>query len=172
MNEPLTKVFVYGTLQPGEVNYSICADWVIEIEPAIAYGQLFALPFGYPAMTSGTNPVYGVVLSFIDAAILEILDEFEQHEPTTFAFYTPNQLLEQNQYQRQRIPIFHHNGQPKSSAWAYLMTQTQIDRLVAVPIPDGRWKNYRATSISHYQTELDSVESVDLRDLTTIKNFN
>jgi gamma-glutamylcyclotransferase (GGCT)/AIG2-like uncharacterized protein YtfP len=148
MNEHLTDIFVYGTLQPGEVNYFICADQVVKEEPAIAYGQLFALPFGYPAMISGTDPVFGTVLSFADATILEILDEFEQHEPATFAFYAPDQLLEQNQYQRQQIPVFDHNGQSKGCAWAYLMTPTQIDRLAAVPIPGGQWKNYCSTSTS------------------------
>jgi gamma-glutamylcyclotransferase (GGCT)/AIG2-like uncharacterized protein YtfP len=47
----MLKVFVYGTLKPGERNYQrYCGDRVITQVPAIVPGKLFALPFGYPAL--------------------------------------------------------------------------------------------------------------------------
>jgi gamma-glutamylcyclotransferase (GGCT)/AIG2-like uncharacterized protein YtfP len=138
---PLINVFVYGTLQPGEVNYDICADKVVTVQPAIALGQLFALPFGYPAMTPGRNLIYGSVLSFAQPEILAILDEFEQHEPETFASYAPSHSLEQNQYQRQQILVFDRDQNEQGTAWTYLMTQLQIDRLGGISIPDGRWSS-------------------------------
>ncbi|NET53980.1 MAG: gamma-glutamylcyclotransferase, partial [Merismopedia sp. SIO2A8] len=47
-HEQDTKVFVYGTLKPGEVNYDqYCASKVVEEIRAIAFGELFDLPIGY-----------------------------------------------------------------------------------------------------------------------------
>lgn len=46
-SDNLVKVFVYGTLKPGESNYQRYCDRssVVESQRAIALGQLFALPF-------------------------------------------------------------------------------------------------------------------------------
>ncbi len=43
----LLRVFVYGTLKPGEVNYQkYCNGKVVEQERALTLGQLFALQDG------------------------------------------------------------------------------------------------------------------------------
>ena len=65
------KVFVYGTLKPGECNYRrYCEGKVVEALPAIARGQLFALPIGYPAMVAGEGIVCGFLLRFANCGIL------------------------------------------------------------------------------------------------------
>lgn len=52
------RVFVYGTLKPGEANYKrYCAGKVIDVKIALVQGKLFALPMGYPAMTLGDRQV-------------------------------------------------------------------------------------------------------------------
>ncbi len=70
------QVFVYGTLKPGERNYQrYCAGKVVEAQRAFTLGRLFALPMGYPAMTTGADIVHGYLLTFADLAILDALDE-------------------------------------------------------------------------------------------------
>lgn len=135
-NHPLTtsliRVFVYGTLKPGEAYYPhYCAPWVIKAEPAIAYGILFALPLGYPAMALGASPVQGFVLSFADVAILERLDELEN--------YQASRIAGENDYQRQEVPVFYRDGEPTVPAWAYLMDLEKINRLGGQFLPDGCW---------------------------------
>jgi len=67
----LVRVFVYGTLKPGEANYKrYCANKVVDVKKAFAQGKLFALPMGYPAMTLGDSQVYGYLLSFSNPRIL------------------------------------------------------------------------------------------------------
>ncbi len=134
------RVFVYGTLKPGERGYHLCAGEVIAARPAIALGELYALPFGYPAMTPGTRPVYGFLLSFRQSHILSVLDLYEQHDSTTFHHYAPTQVIDQNQYSRRQIELLDNEHSPIGSAWAYLMSVSQVQRLGGVLLPDGRWQ--------------------------------
>ena|SRR6476646_866461 len=126
------RVFVYGTLKPGEVNYQrYCAGKVVAATPAIARGQLFALSLGYPAMTIGTQLVHGFLLYFDDPAILVRLDALED--------FVPGRSPEQNEYQREVITVFDSEGQLLGKAWAYLMHLQRIQQLRGVSLPSGIW---------------------------------
>lgn len=128
----MLKVFVYGTLKPGEKNYDrYCREWVLTAETAIALGQLYDLPCGYPAMTSGRSPVYGFLLSFDNPDVLLLLDELED--------YCPNRPPEQNEYLRVKVEVYSLNYQPLGKAWAYQMDLPQVQRLRGIFIPDGKW---------------------------------
>jgi gamma-glutamylcyclotransferase (GGCT)/AIG2-like uncharacterized protein YtfP len=128
----LLKVFVYGTLKPGECNYQpYCAGRVIEVHPAIAFGQLYDLPLGYPAMTLGNSAVQGYLLTLTDSAALDILDELED--------YHPQRSPDQNEYIRQRVDTFNLNHQPLGPAWAYLMELEQVKRLDGILLPQAIW---------------------------------
>lgn len=127
----MLKVFVYGTLKPGESNYlRYCAGKVVEEISAIAYGQLFALPVGYPAMTIGDRPIHGYLLT-LDPHLLETLDTLED--------YHPHRLLEENYYNRSEIEIFTPDGQSLGLGWAYFMTVEKIKSLGGIPIPSNCW---------------------------------
>lgn len=129
------KIFVYGTLKPEETNYQrYCAGKVVEAKRAIAFGQLFDLPLGYPAMTIGASPVQGFLLTFADPNVLSILDELED--------YDPQRLPEENEYYRQQIDIYSPTGQALGLAWVYLMTSKQVQYLEGSPIPSGWWSGY------------------------------
>ncbi len=129
------KVFVYGTLKPGEANFHrYCVGKVVEEKRAIAYGQLFDLPLGYPAMTLGESRVHGFLLSFADPATLSLLDELED--------YNPHRTPAENEYNRQQIEIHTPSGQALGLAWAYLMTFEQVQRLQGIPIASGCWSSY------------------------------
>ncbi|MDJ1169877.1 gamma-glutamylcyclotransferase [Roseofilum sp. BLCC_M154] len=128
------KVFVYGTLKPGEVNYRrYCEGKIVKEEEAIAWGRLFLLPMpmGYPALTVGANRIQGYLLSFQDANLLNQLDQLEG--------YHPDSPLEDNQYLRQSIPVFRPTGEPLGDALAYLMSVAKIEQYGGTELPDGCW---------------------------------
>lgn len=129
------NVFVYGTLKPGESNYQrYCASKVLERKRAIAFGKLFALPFGYPAMTKGESPVQGFLLSFPTQEILHHLDLLEG--------FSSSRSVEQREYDRQLIETYNSAFVPLGLAWVYLMTPEQVHYLNGVCLPDGWWSSY------------------------------
>ncbi len=138
----LLKVFVYGTLKPGECNYQrYCGDRVVEAIEAIARGRLFDLPLGYPALIPGDSPVWGVLLSFANASVLRDLDLLED--------YDPDREAELNEYCRCQIEVFHPplseggriwaDCQSLGLAWAYLMAPDRVRCLGGVAIASGWW---------------------------------
>ena len=135
----LLRVFVYGTLKPGEYYYDrYCAAKVVEAQAAFAYGQLFDLPLGYPAMTMGNFRVYGFVLSFADPDVLQELDELED--------YAIDRPADQNEYVRVETETFSPDHQPLGSAWVYLMNLEQAKRSGGVLLPDGCWTSSKSNS--------------------------
>ena len=130
----LIHVFVYGTLKPGECNYQrYCHGRVITQRPAFAQGKLYALSLGYPGMVAGKGIVQGVILSFSDPNIFLDLDQLED--------YQPHRPPKENEYQRQKIPVFDLNHQPLGLVWAYLMDIQKVQFYSGVLIPNGCWKN-------------------------------
>jgi gamma-glutamylcyclotransferase (GGCT)/AIG2-like uncharacterized protein YtfP len=128
----MLRVFVYGTLKPGERYYSqYCQGRVVESCAAIAYGHLYDLPFGYPAMISGDRPIQGYVLTFADATTWHDLDELED--------YNPNRPSEENEYDRYQIEVFSLAGESMGCAWAYLMTLERVQKIGGVHLPQGVW---------------------------------
>lgn len=136
----MVQVFVYGTLKPGECNYQrYCAGLVVETKSAIALGQLFSLPLGYPAMIPGNSPVHGFVLSFSTNDILHQLDWLED--------YDPQRPATENEYNRQQISIYDTAINPLGTAWAYLMTWEQIQTHCGVLVPNGCWSSFTCESV-------------------------
>lgn len=130
----MLKVFVYGTLKPGECNYQrFCAGKVVEEKRASVQGHLFALPIGYPAMTPGDGRVQGYLLTFADPEVLQVLDLLED--------YHPERLPEDNQYNRQLIETFNLAGEPLETAWAYLMSPLKVRSCGGIFLPSGWWSN-------------------------------
>ena len=128
------RVFVYGTLKPDQANFEkYCAGKVIAQQQAIAYGELFALPMGYPAMIVGNSPVYGYLLSFKDDSILESLDELEDYQSDRGSI----ENLTENLYNRQQIEVFDNKGISLGTAWAYFMTLDQVTKFDGIPQPNG-----------------------------------
>ena len=131
-NNQLTKVFVYGTLKPGEANYQqFCAKYVVAARQAIALGELFDLPLGYPAMTPGNFKVYGFLLSFANPEILQQLDWLED--------YDPQRAIAENEYYRQQIEVYDTALVPIGTAWTYLMSPKQVRAFGGVFLPGGCW---------------------------------
>jgi gamma-glutamylcyclotransferase (GGCT)/AIG2-like uncharacterized protein YtfP len=129
---PDMRIFVYGTLKPGEANYQkYCAGLVINTQRAFVHGDLFALPMGYPAMTFGNGQVQGYLLSFLDSGILKALDDLEG--------YQPDRSMSENIYNREYIQIFSPQHLSLGEAWSYLMNLDQVKRLGGISQSDGWW---------------------------------
>ncbi|HEY9829105.1 MAG TPA: gamma-glutamylcyclotransferase [Stenomitos sp.] len=126
------KVFVYGTLKPGEINYDrYCVGKVLQEKPAIAYGQLYHLSLGYPGLILGDGQVQGFLLTFADSTIFESLDELED--------YDPNRRPEDNEYNRAQVEVYDLVGQSLGLAWVYFMTVEKVQYFKGTLIPSGCW---------------------------------
>ena len=82
-------------------------------------------------MTVGESPIQCFVLTFTDAAILNILAELED--------YDPNSSETENEYNRQLIETFDLSGKSLGMVWVYLMSSERIQRLGGVKISSGCW---------------------------------
>ncbi|NJL11168.1 MAG: gamma-glutamylcyclotransferase [Calothrix sp. SM1_7_51] len=131
-NPGLLRVFVYGTLKPGEENYErYCGEKVTSATIAMTMGKLFDLTPGYPGMTSGDSPVWGYFLEFADGEVLTLLDELEDYQPT--------RQKSENLYNRQELEIYDQQGLSLGKAWVYLMTQELVNQLGGIHLPNGWW---------------------------------
>ena len=131
-NTGLLRVFVYGTLKPGEANYEFyCASEVVEAKKAWTRGELYSLPQGYPAMTTGNDKVYGYLLSFNYSDVLSSLDELED--------YHPQRPSKENLYNRTQVEIFDLENNSLCCAWAYFMDFMIIFQLKGIPQANGWW---------------------------------
>jgi gamma-glutamylcyclotransferase (GGCT)/AIG2-like uncharacterized protein YtfP len=126
------RVFVYGTLKPGKVNYArYCSDRVLHSIPAQVRGQLFELSLGYPGMTSGETWVQGYLLNFANEAALEALDCLED--------YQPHRPEPQNEYQRTEVEVFDREGRSLGFAWTYFMTLQKVQQYNGRWLATGEW---------------------------------
>ncbi|RSM60032.1 gamma-glutamylcyclotransferase [Kibdelosporangium aridum] len=86
------RVFVYGTLKPGESAWELVEPWV-DGEPyqASITGEVFDTGFGYPGLKRGTDQVPGWVLPLRSPkAALATLDSYEGDEYRRIRVKTPD----------------------------------------------------------------------------------
>ena len=135
MNQPNLKVFVYGTLKPGEINYTHYCDRHIQSQ-TIAYtkGILYHLPVGYPAMTEGDKQVKGFLLTFTNSSILSNLDLLED--------YQAQRSADLNEYYRRLVPVYSLENQLIDKAWAYFMTPQRVKQYRGSIITSGWWTEH------------------------------
>jgi gamma-glutamylcyclotransferase (GGCT)/AIG2-like uncharacterized protein YtfP len=116
------RVFVYGTLKPGgRYHEPYCGGRVRSYCEAIAYGDLYDLPVGYPAMTKGDRPIQGVVLTLTHPDDLRHIDQLEGHDP--------DRPSDENEYERSHVEVFDLQGQSLGTVWMYWMPLERVHRL-------------------------------------------
>ena len=126
------KVFVYGTLKPGEANYQHYCQGMVKTQiPAYTLGNLYALPFGYPAMTVGKNQVRGVLLEFSDSQVLSSLDRLED--------YQEQRASNLNEYYRSLTLVYTLDDRPIAKAWAYYMKSDRVRQYGGIEVVSGDW---------------------------------
>lgn len=138
-----TRIFVYGTLKPGNAAYQkFCQQWQPQCQAAIVHGRLYHLPIGYPALviSATAQVVHGWLLTFSNSDILLLLDQYEQHDPEKMAQYYPGVLLSETAYQRTLVNTLSPDHAAMAQAHAYTMTHTQTQLLQGQHIPSGNWE--------------------------------
>jgi gamma-glutamylcyclotransferase (GGCT)/AIG2-like uncharacterized protein YtfP len=112
----LDALFVYGTLMPGHLRWSMIAPHAVDHRPAVVPGQLYDTGHGWPAAAFGTTPwgrtVPGWLVWFPAAtlaALLPQLDAMEGIGPVPDRTTDP--------YVRIRVPI-----DSVTEAWGYHAT--------------------------------------------------
>jgi gamma-glutamylcyclotransferase (GGCT)/AIG2-like uncharacterized protein YtfP len=126
------RVFVYGTLMPGEVNHrTYCELFHPRVTIASVRGRLFRLPAGYPALVPGELWIEGRLLEFENGSVLSVLDELED--------YQPSRPSSDNEYDREEVAIFNPAGEALGVAWTYRMTEEKARRFQGVPIDGTSW---------------------------------
>jgi gamma-glutamylcyclotransferase (GGCT)/AIG2-like uncharacterized protein YtfP len=116
------RLFVYGTLAPGDEAWPVLEPWVVgePVADAVA-GRLYDTGRGYPAATFETlgSLVHGTVVTLDPArapAALDILDRYEGHE-------------------YERISVRTETGLDAATyVWIAPLTGCK-------PVPGGRWKD-------------------------------
>ncbi len=132
MKQP--RVFVYGTLKPGEANYPhYCRGEVLECQPAFIWGRLYHLNLGYPAVTPGTDRVFGYCLRLPNLETLARLDQLED--------FDPRQSPLKNEYNRRLATIYALTEEGLGKAWVYWMSLSQIQHYQGEYCPTGAWQS-------------------------------
>ncbi len=129
------KVFVYGTLMPGECNHKPYCQSQIK-PPAAGYvlGKIYHLShFGYPGVCEGDDKVWGYCLTFPTGFSLADLDDLED--------YKPGRDSQLNVYERLWEDIFNPQGKVMGKAWLYRMGSAKIQDYGGIYLPTGRWSS-------------------------------
>jgi gamma-glutamylcyclotransferase (GGCT)/AIG2-like uncharacterized protein YtfP len=129
-HEILDRLFVYGTLRSGLTARSLMANSVQRWVPAVARGQLWAFPMGYPGFVEGPGEVVGEVCWLGDlAATFALLDAYEGVDFTRVI---------------RKVKLA--DGE-ELWAWIYLLTDSSAVRL-GEHITDGDW-------VRHWSSQLE-----------------
>jgi gamma-glutamylcyclotransferase (GGCT)/AIG2-like uncharacterized protein YtfP len=126
------EFFVYGTLRPGQPNFSRVARLVVGVEPAVLPGHVLygrGLPFPYAA--PGRGRVVGDMLRITPRGMpraLLILDALEGYHGEG----------RRNHYDRRRVSVAGSTG--TRPAWVYLAGGHVLSRLTPdLLLPGGDW---------------------------------
>lgn len=136
-----TKIFVYGTLMKGFVNYKKYLQGnVISVERAKTKGKLYHMENkGYPALNKGDDDVYGEVITLkSDSIIMENIDKLEQcHE----------KYKNENEYNKEVMKIKVGERSYELNTYMYNFENPNSKNNEFIHIPSGDWKKYMLGSL-------------------------
>lgn len=118
------RLFVYGSLKPGEGRWPLIADLVEDVGPAWTSGTLVATPYGWPAATfDGDGTVHGHLLRPRVGARDELIRRCDRIEG------------EGELFRRVVVAVDGRDGTVEATAYEWLGR----DDPPGEPVPDGRW---------------------------------
>jgi gamma-glutamylcyclotransferase (GGCT)/AIG2-like uncharacterized protein YtfP len=148
-------MFFYGTLQRGQRNHDLYCRGAIRVEGAAVWGELYDLPFGYPALVVPEESIHAIGTGdpAKDAEKQRRLGRERlapQEGPRVFgelfAFDDPVSRLppldrlegfdpadESSPYRRVLLPVETEEG-TVTLAWAYVVKESS-----GAYLPEGRW---------------------------------
>ncbi len=127
----IQRIFVYGTLRPGQSAYSLIAKSVASHIPATTLGQLVALPAGYPGLLSrGNGRVVGDLLTLArdmsPGSVEESLRALDRYEG--------------DEYDRELREVSLGDG-TNARAWCYVLREAALTEGWRV-VESGDWLRY------------------------------
>ncbi|MDP4160847.1 MAG: gamma-glutamylcyclotransferase family protein [Bacillota bacterium] len=131
----VNKVFVYGTLLSGLSNHRVVKPYVVDCKAAKTVGQLYHLPYGYPAVidSDSEQKIIGELLELKEAEpALKALDRLE-------GYIGPGDR--RNLYERivQEVVM---TDCSRVLAYIYVWANPEkLDRIGEL-VPDGDWRAY------------------------------
>ncbi len=149
------NIFVYGTLKRGQRNHERFCRGLVSAQEATVRGQLYELPYGFPALIVPKADVFatGTTDYLADGETgrgIEIEPSEKSLGPTVhgelFTFDDPEEYLpaldelegfhpgEKSLYDRVLIPVTLPKTGVTIPAWAYVVQSAS-----GVYLPDGRW---------------------------------
>ena len=136
--------FVYGTLLPGQPNFTLWGTDIAKMEPAaFVGGRMYDMGY-YPMLVTAvaSELVQGMCITINKSpyeAVLQRLDDLEGYDPKK-----PDEVG----YQRQAVEIVLANGRTRQ-AWVYLgQPELVTDK---PPVAGGDWAAYAAQNQHHLQ---------------------
>ncbi len=153
--ENILALFVYGTLKCGFSNHDGFCDGALEIEDAAVYGDLYDLPFGFPALVvpEKTIQATGTAEPNLDVATQHQLgssasQQSQESGPQAFGelltFNDPEDRLPKldhlegfdpggrSLYRRVLVPV--KTARRNTMAWTY-----SIEKPTGTHLPEGSW---------------------------------
>ena len=129
----ISALFAYGSLMSGFWNHDRFCGAALTIESAVTTGQLYHLPYGFPAMFDVSDgQVFGEVMTFPDIGkTLERLDRLEG--------YLPGDC--RSHYIRVQKSVTILKSGRKIHAWTYVYPKVRLQPDY-VPVLSGRWREF------------------------------
>ena len=136
------RLFVYGSLRPGQQSWGVIADHIESwLSGTVSGLGLWHLPEGYPAVspTARGHVVGELLLGREGSPLLRSADAFERYDPS-------HPSSPQNLYVRRRVSVqtVEHG---LLEAWTYAYHPSRADYLKhhGVPVPTGDWCDFLAS---------------------------
>lgn len=131
MSSDLGRLFIYGTLIPGEERWPYLSEFVDTVEAGATRGLLYATPFGYPAALFDSTAtldrwIQGQVMTLNPEAVEECLSVLDEIESAVTGLF-------------HRVVVRTASG---VAAWSY-QYGLGIDELE--PIESGSWLMHQET---------------------------
>jgi gamma-glutamylcyclotransferase (GGCT)/AIG2-like uncharacterized protein YtfP len=121
------RLFVYGTLRPGQAAWALVAGHVVRSVPGTVRGAMYAFPLGYPGLVDGDGTVQGELLWLADLdAALPLLDDYEGDD-----------------FARVVRAVELADGS-RVTAWCYVLSDpSSVSVAGAIEVPGGDWIDVR-----------------------------
>ena len=128
----MEKIFVYGSLLKDFWNHDrVLKNRVRSIEKGTIQGELYHLPAGYPAITSGENLVHGEICTLSHNKHLKSIDLLEG--------YTGDEKIDL--YTREKRTVTLQDGST-TDCWVYIYMHPDYVRRKGKHIPHGDWGKF------------------------------
>ncbi len=128
----MEKIFVYGSLLKDFWNHDkVLKNRVRSIQKGTIKGELYHLPAGYPAITSGSNLIHGEICTLTHSKHLKSIDLLEG--------YTGDAKIDL--YTREKRTVTLEDGSV-TKCWVYIYMDENYVIRKGKHIPHGNWGKF------------------------------